>query len=449
MTHASGRLSRLLAAGFLAAAAVATTAAGPDASRDRGVRDSNEMQGTRAPGGRHAVADWSLIAQNTIVTVGRRFPGEAAVYMGMVHAAIYDVAVAITGGYRPFAIAPGAPPNTSIDAAVATAAHRVLAGRFPEQEAALRDLYFTYLDGIPDGEAKANGVLAGEEVGAGMLRLRANDGLDGTVPYVQQPPRPGLYEPTAPVPPLGTRMPRVLPLVLESASQFRPDGPPALRSREYAHDFNEVMGLGRIDSGVRSAEQTAMARFWTDHDVPQWNRALLRLAHARGLTTVETARMLAMAHVAGGDAMIGCFDAKYHYLSWRPVHAIQRADTDGNARTLAAPGWQPLLATPNHPEYPSAHGCHSAAIAAVLERFFRAGPVRFSIDSLVTGETRHYTGFRTVVDEVNNARVWAGFHFRYSQEDGTGIGRRVGRFVARNAFGRLDCHESSRPSRCR
>lgn len=392
----------------------------------------------RAESAANAVADWSLIAQNAIVAVGRRFPGEAAVHMGIVHAAIYDAVVAIEGGYRPFAVTPTVPSNTSVDAAVAAAAHRVLVERFRDQQAALDDAYFAYLNGIPDGEAKTNGVHVGEEVGVGMLLLRANDGLDSIVPYVQRPPGPGVYEPTAPASPLGTRMPRVLPLALKNASQFRPNGPPELHTGKYADDFNEVKELGRVDSPARNAQQTAVARFWTDHDLPQWNRNLLRLAEARGLTVIETARMLAMAHVAGGDAMIGCFDAKYHYLSWRPIHAIQRADTDDNAHTAADPTWQPLLATPNHPEYPSAHACHTTAVAEALESFFGPGRLPFSVDSLVTGETRHYTRFREVIPEVNNARVWAGFHFRYSQEDGSKLGRRVARFVARNFFQPLD-----------
>ena len=196
--------------------------------------------------------------------------------------------------------------------------------------------------------------------------------------------------------------------------------------------------FGRVDSSARTAEQTSVARFWTDHDIPQWNRNLLRLADDRGLTSIETARMLAMAHVAGGDAMLGCFDAKYQYLSWRPVHAIQRAHTDGNGRTLPDPTWQPLLPTPNHPEYPSAHACHTSAIAEVLEGFFGPGRQRFSMDSLVTGETRYYRRFNDVVEEMNNARVWAGFHFRYSQDDGTRLGQRVARFVVRNFFTPLD-----------
>jgi hypothetical protein len=415
----------ILAASLIAATFAATTSAVSPAK----AQTSNPER---------AVADWSLIAQNTIVAVGRRFPGEAAVFMGIVHATIYDVVVAIEGGYQPYAIRPTVPPNTALDAAVATAAHRVLVGRFPDQQGRLDDLYFALVNGIPDSEAKSNGILVGEEVGVGMLQLRANDGLDGLVPYVQRPPGPGVYEPTAPAAPLGTRMPRVLPLALEHASQFRPDGPPALRSRQYAKDFNEVKDLGRIDSTVRSAEQTAVARFWTDHDLPQWNRNLLRLADTRGLTGLETARMLAMAHVAGGDAMIGCFDAKYHYLSWRPIHAIQRADTDGNARTVADPTWQPLLATPNHPEYPSAHACHTTAVAEALEAFFGPGRLRFSVDSLVTGETRHYERFRDAVAEVNDARVWAGFHFRYSQDDGSRLGRKVARFVVTNFFQPVD-----------
>src|SRR5688572_12467468 len=316
MIRAFGRLSILLVVGFGVAAASL---------------DSRRVQDAEAPSQKRAVADWSLIAQNAIVAVGKKFPGEAAVHMGIVHAAIYDVVVAIEGGYRPFAVTPTVPPNTSVDAAVATATHRLLVGRFPDQQAELDEVYFAYLDGIRDSEAKTNGRLVGEEVGVGMLVLRANDGLDSIVPYVQPPPGPGVYEPTAAAPPLGTRMPRVLPLALDNASQFRPNGPPASGSGEYAHDFSEVKNLGRFDSTVRSAEQTAVARFWTDHDLPQWNRNLLRLADARGLTAIETARMLAMTHVAGGDAMIGCFDAKYHYLSWRPIHAIHRAGTDGNA----------------------------------------------------------------------------------------------------------------------
>ena len=198
---------------------------------------------------------------------------------------------------------------------------------------------------------------------------------------------------------MGTKLPFVRPLALDAVSQFRPDGPLPLNGLAYAFDLWLVKELGRADSSLRTEEQTRIALFWTDHDIPQWNRNLMRLADARGLSSLETARLLAMAHVAGGDAMIGCFEAKYHYLSWRPVHAIQRANTDGNPLTTADPAWQPLRPTPNHPEYPSAHACHTTAIAEALKRFFGTDKVRFSLDSLVTGETRSYERFKDAVQE--------------------------------------------------
>jgi hypothetical protein len=388
--------------------------------------------------GTGAVSDWSLIAQNSIVVVGKKFPGEAAVYMGIVHAAIYDAAVGVSGGYHPYHVSPVVPASASLDAAVATAAHRVLVDLFPGQQVALDEAYETSLAGIPEGQPKTDGIAAGEEVGVGFRDLPAIGGLNSTVSYVQPPPGPGVYEPTVSAPPLGTKLPLVVPLVLEAASQFRPDGPSPLGSDEYAADLSQVKALGRVDSTVRTEEQTRTALFWTDHDIPQWNRNLVRLAAVRGLGPVQTARMLAMVHVAGSDAMIACFDAKYHYLSWRPLHAIRRADTDGNPETQLDPTWQPLRATPNHPEYPSAHACHSTAITVALERFFGTGAVSFSLDSLVTGETRYYDRFKDVLEEVNRARVWAGFHFRNSDQEGCNLGRKVGRFVVESFFQPLE-----------
>jgi hypothetical protein len=381
-----------------------------------------------------AVNDWSLIAQSSVVTVGKKFPGEAAVYMGIVHAAIYDAAVGVSGGYRPYRVCPMVSRGASLDAAVASAAHRVLVELFPEQSGDLDTAYAASLSGIADGPSKADGIAAGEQVGRGFLDLPAIEGLEATVPYVQPSPGPGVWEPTASTPALGTKLPGVVPLALETASQFRPDGPSPLGSREYAADLKQVQAFGRVDSTARSDEQTRIALFWTDHDIPQWNRNLLRLASQRGLDAVRTARMLAMAHVAGADAMIACFDAKYHYLSWRPLHGIQRADADGNPRTHADPAWQPLRPTPNHPEYPSAHACHTTAIATALERFFGTSAVPFSLDSLATGETRHYATLRDVVQEVNRARVYAGFHFWSSDQEGSALGRKVGRYVVRHNF---------------
>ena len=396
------------------------------------------------------VAFWSTEARCAIVPAGpggifgsenfgTKFPGEAAVYMGIVHVAIYDAAVAIEGGYKPYAPIPAAPADTSPEAAIATAAYDTLTGLQPQlgaNQTILDNDYAAYMAAIPDGTAKADGIAIGERVARAVLALRANDGREKnpTVADLDPPaPGPGVWQP-APGPVLGLRLPGINPLALTSASQFRPDGPNALTSQEYADDFNQVKDLGRIDSTSRTAEQTAEARFWTDHDIRQWNDGMLRLASERGLDIVQTARMMAMAHVAGGDAMIACFDAKYHYWFWRPYQAIPLADTDGNPDTVADPTWRPLGTTPNFPEYPSAHACHSSAVVEALDAFFGTDKVPFTLDSRVTGTARNYDRLQEVVKDVDWARVLVGFHFRNSDLQGSNLGRKVGCYVADQFF---------------
>ena len=216
-----------------------------------------------------------------------------------------------------------------------------------------------------------------------------------------------------------------------------PSGPNALASGAYADDFDQVKALGRVDSASRTPDQTNEARFWTDHDLRQWNDGLLRLAAARQLDLVHTARLLAMAHVAGGDAMIACFDAKYHYWFWRPYRAIPGAADDGNPATVADPTWTPLGTTPNFPEYPSAHACHSSAVVTALDAFFGTDKVTFTLDSRapgVTARTRTYARLHDVVKDVDWARVLVGFHFRNSDLQGTTLGRAVGRYVVQHLF---------------
>ena len=229
------------------------------------------------------------------------------------------------------------------------------------------------------------------------------------------------------------------PLGLRSASQFRPDGPNPLTSQEYAEDFNQVKDLGRVDSTTRTTAETDQALFWTDHDIRQWNDGMLRLSAAHGLSTLQSARMLAMAHVAGGDAMIACFDAKYHYWGWRPYQAIPLADTDGNPATVADPSWKPLGTTPNFPEYPSAHACHSTGVVTALDAFFGTDKVAFTLDSRAPGlptaaRTRSYARLHDVVKDVDVARVLVGFHFRNSDQQGTNLGRKVGEYITDHYF---------------
>jgi hypothetical protein len=395
-----------------------------------------------------AVVAWSNEARRAIVppgpggvfgneNYGDKFPGEAAIYMGIAHAAIYDAVIAIDGGYQPYAIALTAPHDTSVDAAVATAAHRVLTGILgPQQAATLTTRYDAFMAAIADGPAKANGQAIGEQAAAAVLALRADDGRNAN-PTLEDldPPAAGagVWDPGA-APAVGLRVPGIRPLALPTASQFRPDGPSPLKSHEYAEDFEQVAAFGRLDSTVRRPEQTTQALFWNDHDLRQWNDAMLALAAARGLDRRDTARMLAIAHVAGGDAMIACFDAKYFYWFWRPYQAIPRAGDDENNATEADSTWQPLRPTPNHPEYPSAHACHTSATATALEGFFGTDRVSFSIDSRITNTVRTYRRFHEAIKDVDRARVLAGFHFRNSDQEGATLGRKVATYVISRRF---------------
>jgi hypothetical protein len=402
------------------------------------------------------IITWSNEARRAIVppgpngifgleNYGNKFPGEAAIYMGIVYVAIYDTALAIQGGYRPYAIALSALPGTSVDAAIATAVHHVLIGLqpalglTPAQQHMLDERYEAFRDAIDDQAARESGIAIGAQVAQAVLALRVNDGRESD-------PRLGDLSPPAPgpgvwdeglSPAVGLRVPGIRPLALERGSRFRPDGPNPLSSGEYARDFHQVAELGRIDSMRRRTEQTTQALFWTDHDLRQWNDGLLKLARSRGLDLVQTARMLAMAHVAGGDAMIACFDAKYTYWFWRPYQAIPRAGEDPNPATVPDPTWQPLRTTPNFPEYPSAHACHTTAVAEALEAFFGTDKVPFTLDSRATATSRRYDRFQDVVKDVDRARVLVGFHFRNSDQEGSALGRKVARYVVTHDFGPL------------
>jgi hypothetical protein len=242
-----------------------------------------------------------------------------------------------------------------------------------------------------------------------------------------------VFEPVAPTTPIGVGLAHVTPFAMAAPDQFRPDGPPPLGSADYALDFIEVSDFGRLDSTQRSDEQTQTALFWSDHGFLQWSRAVRAIAADEQLGARDTARLLAMVHVAGADGAIGCFDAKYHHLFWRPSHAVPRADTDGNDATDADPTWTPLLNV-NHPEYPSGAGCVNAAITGGLAAFFDTDEVSYAISSTVTGTTRHYDRFSSSLLEDLDARVWSGLHFRTSMVEGAELGRDVADLVSTTLF---------------
>ncbi|MGW6281097.1 vanadium-dependent haloperoxidase [Kribbella sp. NPDC055071] len=370
------------------------------------------------------VLDWSAYATQAIVA--GRPPASSEVLLGIVHIAIADT-VAGLGYGRPFKFAVRPDRQASAAAAIATATYDVLRARVPAS--GLESTYADYLAGVPDGRAKTHGIALGRSVAAAVLAWRAGDGLGNVVGYVQSPAGPGVWEPTLPTPPVDIVLTQVTPLALRYRAQFRPDGPDPLTSKRYARDVAEVAAVGRLDSTTRTAQQTETARFWAEQTAQQWSRVFLRLAADRHLSLSAAAQMLVLAHVSAGDAVIACWDAKFHYRSWRPVHAIQRADTDGNPSTQADTTWQSLLNV-NHPEYPSGHACFTAAATGALKAFFHTAEVPLTISSQVTGTTREYANLAAVRGDVREARILAGLHFRHSMLDGEALGTQVAGWIA-------------------
>ena len=386
------------------------------------------------------VADWDAIGSQAF-TAASLTPAEGHVIFAYVAIAVYDSVIAVEGGYRPFAIDVDAPQGASAEAAVAAAAHRILVHYLAAQAPTILDpAYMASLATIPDGQAKTDGIATGEEVAALLIAQRADDGFRASVPYTPpDPPIPGVWIPTAPTPPIGTYLGRMRPFSLESANEFRPHGPPALSSRRWALEYNEVKEIGSGTSTTRTAEQTLAARFWAEPPVQQARGSFRKLVRDRQLDVVDAARFMGMISVVYADALIACFDAKYHYAFWRPITAIRAGDTDGNDATVGDPTWSPLLAvTPNHPEYPSAHSCVTPSGGRVIARFLGTGQIDFTVPSLTGLGDRHFDQVSDLDYEVGNARIWGGIHYRSAVEDGIEIGRKTAHQVLAHHFHRSE-----------
>jgi PAP2 superfamily len=388
------------------------------------------VSSSSAPG-ENAIVHWSGIAESAI-SAGRP-PASSSVLAAMVHGAMYDAVAAVEGGLEPFATTVKAPPEASADAAVAQAARDVLVARVPGQAATVQVAFDTYMAAIPAGPAKNGGQAVGAAAAAGMLAWRTGDRFDDTVPYVQPPVGPGVFEPIAATPVVDVKLGNVRPFTYESQSEYRPDEPYELTSKRYAQDVNELLTVGRADSTTRTAEQTDTVRFFTDQTFVQYSRGLRTLANARGLDLRESARLLGYVWVAAADTMIACWEAKFHYYFWRPNHAIQRADTDGNPATSPDPTWLPLV-TGNHPEYPSGHACMTGAVTKSLQRYFGTKKVEWTLTSVVTGGTRTYARLGDLVEDVENARVWGGLHYRTTMTETAKHFPRIARDVGKKYF---------------
>ena len=390
-----------------------------------------------------AVVNWNQIAIDTIKAGGHPLQVQA-VEFAIVHAAVHDAVQALDGRYAPYhAVIPGA--TGSPVAAIAKAAHDVLLGLFPAQAAALATKYSDYLatQGLletdPGGEV-------GQQAAAEILALRANDGR-----FPLNPPPflggsdSGVWRPTPsylPGPPVSFAsglvpwMADVTPFALKSPSQFRAGPPPKLSSKRYARDYNEVKAVGALVSSVRTPAQTDIGYFWADNAPVMWNLAVQGTVNAYITNLGDSARLFALINLASADAQIACWETKYTYVFWRPITAIQEGDHDGNRRTRGDPTWQPLINTPNFPEYTSGHASHSSAVTRMLALFFGSDKVTFSVTSanaLVIQKTRQFTRFSDAIEEVVDARVYSGIHFRTADT----VGRKQGRKVANWVFRRL------------
>jgi hypothetical protein len=384
-----------------------------------------------------AVTDWNVNAVNSLVTTAGQSPTVSSVHLSMVHGAVYDAVNSIDHRYEPYLVRVRARDWYSKDAAAATAAYRVLSNIVPAQQANLTALYQNSLASIPDGQAKAGGIKVGEIAASAMVIDRTGDGRFGAYRFpAPVSPKVGEWRPELPA--MGNDpaawIKDVRPFLISDPLRYGTRGPDALTSRRYARDFNEVKAVGSVNSSVRTADQTDQARFWAEGPQP-WTRAARALAIDRRLSSVENARMFAMLYMTGADALIATWNDKAKWLFWRPITAVREAEADGNPDTTAVAGWQPLINTPPYPDQPSGLSAVSAAMAKSLERVF-GHKVRFSVNSISSNTIRSYRSFEDAVDEVVDARVYSGIHFRKADDDGAELGYDVARDALQHAFDR-------------
>jgi hypothetical protein len=381
------------------------------------------------------ISDWNATAMTTLAGDKTRAPQEWALYLAFMHAAMYDAVVGVEGRYRPYVFHDHAPAGASATAAAAAAAHKILETYEPYAQQSLDDALAASLAGIPDGTAKTDGVAFGERMARKMIALRANDGRNAPVLFTK-PPAPGVWRPTPPdflpmaVPWLGG----VTPLLVRSATQFGPPPPPALTSRRYARNFNEVKAVGSATSTVRTPSQTATATFFSGNAFVQFNAALRDQAAKRGLDIVRSARMFAAVDMTVADALITTWRAKLFYGFWRPSTAIQLADTDGNPATAPDPTWTPLLVNPNYPDYVSGYNAFAASFSQSLEEVVGRHLDLTLISTAVPGVTRSYDRGRALRADVVNARVWLGIHFRFADVAARNLGIHLAEWTLHHYF---------------
>ncbi len=366
-------------------------------------------------------------------------PTLAARGLAILHVAMYDAVNSVERSHRPFYADIGALPGTSAEAAAASAAHEVMLANYPTEGPVYEAAYASYIGSLPPGPGTDGGVLLGAEVAARILEWRGKDGVTTVVPYVPNP-APGHWRRTPPFfrPPDSPQCPFVVPFAMVRGDQFRPPGPPELTSARYAGDLATVRELGSATSKTRTAEQTQIARFWSDFSYTvtpggHWNQIAATIAASRGNTLAENARLFALLNITLAEAGIVCWDGKYAYDFWRPITAIREADTDGNPDTVADPTWNSLLNAPSFPEYTSGHSTFSKSAAVVLARFYGTDAIAFTIgNDTLPGVTRSFTSLAEAAAECGQSRIYGGIHFPSSNQDSKVSGERLAEYVVGN-----------------
>jgi hypothetical protein len=397
--------------------------------------------------GEDVVLRWNRVLMDTVRTPGQHPATIMPVRSyAMMHAAMFDAANSIDGTYTPYVADVPGTKNASIEAAAAMAAHDVLVGLYPTRAGVFQSELASSLEGIEEYRAQ-QGMRVGQIVAEKILAARAKDGWTAVPPSYNLPTTPGNWQPVPPsnTPATFTHYPSVQPFAISSATQFAPNPPPAMTSAEYAAALNEVKEIGSATSATRMADQTLVARLWANVNTPTnflfvWNNVARTVSDARGLTTVEKARLFALTNIALHDALQTTFASKFEHGLWRPVTAIQRADEDGNSDTLADPSWSSLIAARPYPSYAGNMAAIGTSQSTVLALFFGRDDITYQHTwEGAGGATRAYAGFAAMANEQERARVWGGIHFTFDNVAGQSVGRNVGTYVFQNLMRPRGC----------
>jgi hypothetical protein len=386
------------------------------------------------------VTDWNSYLETAVKTANVASPIPQIRGAAIVHAAIFDAVNGIARDYTPLLVSDSAPGGARQEAAVALAGYTTLLALYPAQKATLDAQLAASLAPIPGHQGKsqsiARGMAWGQAVANAILAWRANDGFNTTPPpFFGSTTIPGVWRsiPNGTLPGVFPQVATMVPFAMTSHNQFRPGPPPALTSAEYTAAVNEVKALGAATGSTRTDEQTLIAGFWNALDLADERRAATALI-PDGASLVDTARFYALISIAAADGLIAGMDSKYTYALWRPYHAIRLADTDGNPNTTPDPNWTPLLTTPNHPEYISNHAVVTGAFMHMLASLVGNDNSLTITTPGLPGVERSFAQISDAVDEVKVARIYAGFHYRFSVNTGEEVGAQIADYVLANAL---------------